>query len=187
MSDENAMPDSVSLPDGYATWLDDLKTHIRSAQQQASVALNAAMIRLYWDIGHEIVVKQEAEGWGSKIVERLAGDLRRAFPGMTGLSRANLMYMRSFARAWPREAIVQWPLDNLSWGHNIELFSKLKSADERLAYAAKAIEHGWSRAVLVHHIGLRTLERSGRAISNFERTLPAETSDLAREIVKDPS
>jgi predicted nuclease of restriction endonuclease-like (RecB) superfamily len=180
------MTDSVSLPDGYATWLNDLKTHIRSAQQQAAVALNAAMIRLYWDIGHEIVVKQEAEGWGSKIVERLASDLRQAFPGMTGFSRANLMYMRSFAAAWTREAIVQRPLDNLSWGHNIELLSKLKNTDERLAYAAAAVEHGWSRAVLVHHISLRTLERSGRAISNFERTLPPATSDLAREIVKDP-
>ncbi|MFI5625156.1 YhcG family protein [Nocardioides sp. NPDC051685] len=180
------MSDSVSLPDGYATWLSDLKTHIRSAQQQASVALNAAMTLLYWEIGHEIVVKQEAEGWGSKIVERLAGDLRRALPGMTGLSRANLMYMRSFAAAWPREAIVQRPLDNLSWGHNIELLSKLKNTEERLAYAAAAVEHGWSRNMLVHHISLRSLERSGRSISNFELTLPPATSDLAREIVKDP-
>ncbi|EGD44383.1 hypothetical protein NBCG_01210 [Nocardioidaceae bacterium Broad-1] len=180
------MTETLSAPDGYATWLNDLKTHIRGAQQQASVALNSAMIQLYWDIGHEILVKQETEGWGSKVVERLAGDLRRAFPGMTGLSRANLMYMRSFAAAWTREAVVQRSLDSLSWGHNIELLSKLKSAEERLAYAAAAAEHGWSRAVLVHHIGLRTLERSGRAISNFERTLPPETSDLAREIVKDP-
>jgi predicted nuclease of restriction endonuclease-like (RecB) superfamily len=74
----------------------------------------------------------------------------------------------------------------LPWGHNLVLLAKLKDRDARLAYAAAALEHGWSRAVLVHHFEARTVERRGRAITNFAERLPRPQSDLARESLKDP-
>ena len=105
---------------------------------------------------------------------------------MTGFSPTNLKYMRMFARAWPRDAIGQQPVDQLPWGHNVLLLIRLKTRDERLAYAQATLKHGWSRAMLDHHIDLRTVERSGKAITNFERQLPKPQSDLARESLKDP-
>ena len=119
-------------------------------------------------------------------MERVAGDLRAAFPNMRGFSRANLMYMRAFAEAWPEPEFVQQPVGQLPWGHNLVLLTKLKSRSARLAYAAAALEHGWSRAVLVHHIEARTVDRQGKALTNFAERLPKAQSDLARESLKDP-
>jgi predicted nuclease of restriction endonuclease-like (RecB) superfamily len=105
---------------------------------------------------------------------------------MKGFSPTNLKYMRMFARAWPRAEIGQQPVDQLPWGHNVLLLTRLKDRDQRLAYAQAALTHGWSRAVLDHHIDLRTVERSGKAVTNFEQRLPKPHSDLARENLKDP-
>ena len=134
----------------------------------------------------DILARQNREGWGSKVIERLAQDLRNAFPEMKGFSRANLMYMRSFAEAWPDAAIVQQAVGQLPWGHNLVLLTKLKTTDLRLAYAQRAIEHGWSRNVLTIHIERRLLEREGQAVSNFTAQLPKPHSDLAHESLKDP-
>lgn len=105
---------------------------------------------------------------------------------MRGFSRTNLDYMRAFAEAWPADAISQQAVGRLPWGHNLLLLHKLKDADERLAYAESALEHGWSRASLEMHIEARSVERTGKAITNFDRTLPAAQTDLAREALKDP-
>ena len=134
----------------------------------------------------QIEARQAAQGWGAKVIERLSQDLRSAFPEMKGFSRANLMYMRAFAAAWPDEKIVQQAVGQLPWGHNLVLLSQLKDPAQRLAYAESAIQHGWSRNVLNIHIETRLLERSGKAVSNFSTTLPAPQSDLARESLKDP-
>ncbi len=91
---------------------------------------------LYWQIGQDILARQNREGWGSKVIERLAQDLRNAFPDMQGFSRANLMYMRSFALAWPESAIVQQAVGQLPWGHNLVLLSKLKTPELRLGLCA---------------------------------------------------
>ena len=141
---------------------------------------------LYWQIGRDILARQGREGWGAKVIERLAQDLRSAFPTMKGFSRANLMYMRAFAEAWPDETIVQQAVGQLPWGHNLVLLTKLKMPERRLAYAQRAIEQGWSRNVLVIHIERRLLEREGKAASNFDLRLPKPASDLARESLKDP-
>jgi len=173
-------------PSGYADWLADLKTRIHSAQQRAALAVNRELVLLYWQIGQDILARQAAQGWGAKVIERLSQDLRSAFPEMKGFSRANLMYMRAFAAAWPDEKIVQQAVGQLPWGHNLVLLSQLKDPAQRLAYAESAIQHGWSRNVLNIHIETRLLERSGKAVSNFSTTLPAPQSDLARESLKDP-
>ena len=176
----------IPAPSGYADWLADLKTRIHTAQQRAALAVNRELVLLYWQIGQDILARQAAQGWGAKVIERLSQDLRSAFPEMKGFSRANLMYMRAFAAAWPDEKIVQQAVGQLPWGHNLVLLSQLKDPAHRLAYAESAIQHGWSRNVLNIHIETRLLERSGKVVSNFSTTLPAPQSDLARESLKDP-
>jgi len=176
----------IEPPSGYAAWLAELKTRIHTAQQRAALAVNRELVLLYWQIGRDILERQAKQGWGAKVIERLAHDLRTAFPDMKGFSRANLMYMRAFAEAWLDAEIVQQAVGQLPWGHNLVLLTKLKDPATRLAYAQRAIQHGWSRNVLNIHIETRLLEREGQAITNFAAQLPAPQSDLARNTLKDP-
>ena len=180
------MPDIVPLPPDYAAWLADLKARIHSAQQRATLAVNRELVRLYWQIGRDILERQQREGWGAKVIERLAQDLRNAFPDMKGFSPRNLKYMRAFAEAWPEEPFVQEVLAQLPWYHQLALLDKLDSADQRRWYAAKAIEHNWSRNVLVMQIESGLLARQGQAVTNFPASLPRPQSDLAHESLKDP-
>ena len=135
---------------------------------------------------HDILQRQAEQGWGARVIDRLAHDLRTAFPDMKGFSPRNLTYMRAFAEAWPEVSIVQQVVAQLPWGHNVVLLDKLSAADERRWYASRSIEHGWSRNVLVMQIETRLRERSGQAQTKFETRLPAPQSDLARESLKDP-
>ncbi len=176
----------TSPPTGYADWLDDLKGRIHTAQQRATLALNRELVLLYWQIGRDILARQANQGWGAKVIERLAHDLRTAFPEIKGFSPRNLKYMRAFAEAWPDEGFVQAVLAQLPWYHQLALLDKLGSPESRRWYAAKAIEHNWSRNILVMQIETRLLERSGKAVTNFEASLPKAQSDLARESLKDP-
>lgn len=141
---------------------------------------------MYWQLGRDILTRQDREGWGSRVIERLARDLHHAFPAMKGFSSRNLKYMRRFAEAWPDFSIVQQLLHKVPWFHVCTLLDKIPDAEERLAYARATVEHGWSRSMLTLHIQQKTVQRSGKALSNFERTLPKPLSDLARETVKDP-
>lgn len=173
-------------PAGYLDWLTDLKARIHAAQQRASLAVNRELVLLYWQIGRDILARQAAQGWGAKVVERLAHDLRSAFPDMKGLSPRNLKYMRAFAQAWPDGEFVQAVLAQLPWYHQLALLDKLDTSDSRRWYAAKAMEHNWSRNVLVMQIEARAMQRSGAAQTNFIASLPRPQSDLARESLKDP-
>jgi predicted nuclease of restriction endonuclease-like (RecB) superfamily len=173
-------------PEGYVDWLGDLKARIHSAQQSAALAVNRELVLLYWQIGRDILARQATQGWGAKVIERLAHDLRTAFPEMKGFSRANLMYMRAFAEAWPTAEVVQQAVGQLPWGHNLVLLTRLKQPAQRLAYAQAAIAHGWSRNVLNIHIETSLLERTGQAVTNFNERLPAPGSDLAKQSLKDP-
>lgn len=176
----------TSEPDGYADWLADLKGRIGAAQQRATLSVNRELVLLYWQIGRDILARQAAQGWGARVIDRLARDLRTAFPEMKGFSPRNLKYMRAFAEAWPEQAMVQEVLAQLPWYHQLALLDKLPGPETRRWYAAQAIEHGWSRNVLVMHIESRLLERSGNAVTNFDQRLPTPHSDLARESLKDP-
>ncbi|MGA1861042.1 PDDEXK nuclease domain-containing protein [Azospirillum sp. 11R-A] len=174
------------LPDGYAEWAESIKARVQAAQTRAALAATRELIVLYWEIGQEILDRQERQGWGAKVIERLAADLRTAFPTMKGFSRTNLLYMRSFAAGWPDREIVPQLAGRLPWGHNRVLLDKVGDADARRWYAAAAIEHGWSRDMLVHRIEHRLRERLGSAPNNFGVTLPSPQSDLARQTFKDP-
>jgi predicted nuclease of restriction endonuclease-like (RecB) superfamily len=179
------MASDLAPPD-YSAWLTDLKVRIHHAQQRATLSVNRELITLYWELGNDILSRQAQQGWGAKVIERLSLDLRAAFPEMKGFSRANLLYMRAFAEAWPDPSIVQQAVGHLPWGHNIVLLTRLKDSELRLAYARQAIEHGWSRNVLNIHIETQRLEREGKAVTNFDLRLPQPQSDLARESLKDP-
>ncbi len=175
-----------SMPPDYADWLAELKTRIHTAQQRAALAVNRELVLLYWQIGRDILQRQAEQGWGAKVIDRLSHDLRLAFPDMKGFSPRNLKYMRAFAEAWPDPEFVQAVLAQLPWYHQLALLDKLPSREARNWYAAQAIEHGWSRNVLVMQIETRLMERQGSAITNFDQRLPAPQSDLARESLKDP-
>jgi predicted nuclease of restriction endonuclease-like (RecB) superfamily len=177
------------LPEDYPEFLAELKTRIAAARTRAALAVNSELIRLYWEIGREILDRERQEGWGAKVIERLAADLRREFPDMTGLSLRNLRYMRAFARVWPlrdSSAIVQQPVAQLPWGHNMVLLDKLDDPAARLWYAAKASENGWSRKLLQAQIASDLRGRHGGALSSFDRALPSPESELVRDAIKDP-
>lgn len=176
----------TASPTGYADWLAELKQRIHAAQQRATLAVNRELVLLYWQIGQDILARQASQGWGSKVVDRLARDLRNAFPDMKGFSPRNLKYMRAFAEAWPDGEFVQAALAQLPWYHQLALLDKLQTAEERQWYAAQALENGWSRNVLVMQIESGLRQRTGAAITNFGQRLPRPQSDLARESLKDP-
>lgn len=176
----------AAVPADYANWLAGIKTRVAAARQRAALAANAELIGLYWQIGRDILQRQSAQGWGSKVIERLAHDLREAFPEMKGFSARNLMYMRDFAEAWPDALIVQQLAAQLPWFHIVTLLTKLPAAEARAWYAEQAITGGWSRATLEVQIRNRLYERQGKAITNFSARLPAPHSELAHETLKDP-
>ena len=224
----------LPAPKTYAPLLADLKARVRAAQVKAAVSVNRELMLLYWHIGREIFGAQKAEGWGAKVVERLAKDLAAEFPEMGGFSPLNLKRMLAFYSAWePLEIVPQpvgqlrgaevggsivsqpvtqlgrakvkqpvteivsqpvtlfddappEPLAFLPWSTNLILLHKLKDPATRLWYARKTLENGWSRTVLTVQIESRLHERSGKAITNFEHTLPPAQSDMAREVLKDP-
>jgi len=200
-----------ALPAGYATLLADLKARVRAAQLRAALSVNRELILLYWDLGKTIVEAQKTKGYGKQVVERLAADLQKEFPGTAGFSPQNVWFMRSFYLAWPampqklpqvvresKNAILSQPvrelatsappapISELPWGHNRLLLTKLETPAIRLWYAHKTIEHGWSRAVLTHHIETQLHKREGKAVTNFQRTLPPPQSNLAEQTLKDP-
>lgn len=181
---------AVSIKD-YAKVLLDIKNQIRQSQVKATLAANKELIKLYWLIGKTIAEKQKTSGWGSNVIERLANDLQKEFPGLGGFSRANIFRMQAFYGAYEKVAqavrqIEDFPIFNIPWGHNIRLLQKLKNNEERIWYAQKAIEFGWSRSVLELQIESNLCHRQGKAVTNFSKTLPAPDSDMAKQSFKDP-
>jgi len=163
---------AVAVPEGYPQLLEQLKTQIRQARIRASRVVNTELLTLYWDLGRAILDRQETEGWGTKVIDRLAVDLRAAFPEMRGLSRSNLKYMRQMASTWPRTAIGQQAVGQLPWGHLTVLLDRLTTQPDRDWYATAAAEHGWSRNVLLHHIKSQLHRRVGAAPSTSPTSCP---------------
>ena len=180
------MTNQLQPPPGYAALLKEIKERVRTAQVRAALAVNRELVLLYWSIGRDILERQRAEGWGAKIVDRLARDLGAEFPGVEGFSPRNLKYMRAFAEAWPEKEFVQQAIAQLPWGHQTRLLDRIKDRPTREWYLKAAVENGWSQNVLVHHILARLHERQGKALTNFSRALPPEGSDLAEQLLKDP-
>ena len=179
-------PNLSEMSDSYLDFIEEVKKEIQ--KQRISVVLNAnsSMICLYWNIGRAILQKQEEEGWGSKVIDRMAKDLKEAFPDMSGFSPRNITYMRKFAECWPDFEIVQQVVAQIPWRTNRMLLDKLNTQEERLWYAHKTIENGWSSNVLELQIQNRLMERAGKSVNNFPVALPPVDSDMADQIFKDP-
>lgn len=179
-------PNLSEMSDNYLQFIEEIKNEIR--RQRVSVVLNAnsSMIYLYWNIGKAILEKQENEGWGAKIIDRMAKDLKDAFPDMSGFSPRNIKYMRKFAECWPDFEIVQRVVAQLPWRTNIKLLDKLNNVESRIWYAYKTLENGWSSTILELQIQSCLMERSGKSVNNFEVALPPMDSDMANQIFKDP-
>ena len=230
----------AALPVDYGPLLAEIKQRVQTARVKAGLAANRELLALYWDIGGLICKAQRKKGYGKQVVERLATDVQRAFPGLGGFSPLNVWRMRAFYLAYidgdeilsqavtelsavansaqSKQAIVQQvgaqlvkpgqsmpasagkklsrvvtessappePFASLPWGHNLLLLHKLADRAARGWYAAKAVEHGWSRNVLALQIESGLHKRQGKAITNFKATLPPTQSDLAQSITKDP-
>jgi predicted nuclease of restriction endonuclease-like (RecB) superfamily len=186
----------------YTSLLQHLKQRITSARQKTLLSVNRELLIVYWEVGHAILQQQNAEGWGAKVIDRLAVDLRTEFPDMRGFSIRNLKYMRAFAQAYPNFVqrasaqiqsdksqsitIVQQLAAQLSWSHHQILLDKLQTREERNFYIRKSVENGWSRNILSQQIESCLHLRQGTAITNFEKTLPPSHSDLAQETFKNP-
>lgn len=175
-----------ALAKEYAATLAELKHRIQEARVRAVIAVNKELSSLYWDIGNAIHQKQQREKWGAKIIENFSSDLKAIFPGMKGLSLTNLKYMVQFAKEYQGSPIGQQPVGQIGWGHNILLLQRLSGIEERLWYANKTIENGWSRNVLLHWLDSDLFHRQGKAISNFHLTLPSPQTDLVQQMTKDP-
>jgi predicted nuclease of restriction endonuclease-like (RecB) superfamily len=206
------MKPALPLPADYADWLTSLKFRIQGARQRALLAANAEQIRLYHDIGREILERQSRQGWGAKVIDQLSSDLRAAFPDMKGLSSRNLKYMKYFAEHCPQRQFVQQyaaqlpPLsigqqsaaqippqptdqqsaDQLPWFHIVTLLTKLDDPSLREWYAQQAIQHSWPRDTLNVQIKNQLHLRQGQAITNFDQRLAPPLAGLATEILKDP-
>ncbi len=176
----------LNLPMDYQSTLADLKQRIASERLRITLSANAAMILLYWDIGQTILTRQDQQGWGAKIIDRLSEDLKEAFPEMNGFSPRNLKYMRKFAEQWPDREIVQRTAAQIPWRSNQLLLDKLNHQETRCWYAQKTAENGWSRDILALQIESRLHERQGKALNNFALTLPPSDSDMAAQVFKDP-
>ena len=183
----NSIKESMNeLPHGYDQVLGELKNRIKKARINAVFSVNRELIILYWEIGNTILSRQNEEGWGSKVIEKLAKDLKNEFPDMDGFSHRNLLHMRAFSIHFPNRENVKQLVSQIPWGHIIKLMQKVKDPTERDWYILKTVEHGWSRAVLIHQIDTDLYHRTDTAVTNFESSLPPIQSDLARKIIKDP-
>lgn len=186
----------------YFSILENLKEKIRLARQKTVLTVNKELLQVYWEIGNTILQQQAAQGWGAKVIDKLAADLKNEFSDMKGFSVRNIKYMRAFAEAYPQfmqqsaaqiqdvekqaVIIVQQAAAQLPWGHHQLLLDKLNTAGEREFYIKKSIENGWSRNVLAVQIESQLHLRQGNAITNFDLTLPKPHSDLAKESIKNP-
>lgn len=188
-----------ALPKGYKEFVARLKNKIKTSQIKAATSVNRELIRLYWDIGKDIVERQEKDGWGSKTIEKIASDLQNEFPGVQGFSPRNVWRMRAFYKAYEEvdeilpQAVAEFAenglplaLESIPWGHNAALLEKLESVKERLWYAKMIVSEGWSRYGLLDAIKTNWYKRYGKAITNFHERLPNPQSKLAHDTLKDP-
>lgn len=178
--------EEIQVSKDYLKTLASLKKQILEIQQKTIKTVNQELIKLYWRIGKTIAIKEKEGGWGAKVIDKLDKDLRAAFPKMKGFSPRNLLYMRQFAVAYPYFEITQQPVAQIPWGHNLLLLTKLRSKTQRIWYAKKTIEFGWSRSALESWIKSDVYNREGKAVTNFSKRLPDPHSKLAQETLKDP-
>jgi predicted nuclease of restriction endonuclease-like (RecB) superfamily len=178
----------------YKQWISALKQQFRQAQLKAVVKVNSELLQFYWQLGKDILARQQGTQWGDGFLTQLSKDLSTEFPEIKGFSKRNLELIRKWRRYWQQVEVAQpaiakqlvSQLVQIPWGHNVVIVSQSKNIEQALYYVASTIENGWSRSVLVHQIESGLYQREGKAITNFADTLPAVQSDLAQQSIKDP-
>jgi len=174
-----------SKPANYPVLLEAIKARIQSAQYEALRSVNKELVGLYWDIGRLITERQQREGWGRSVVERLSEDLRMAFPNTGGFSASNLWRMKGFFETY-RVAPKLAPLvREIAWAHNLLILSRCKDIQEREFYIRMTRKFGWSKNVLSHHIDSQSYEKSLLGQTNFDQALTPALRAQAKLAVKD--
>lgn len=180
---------SIRTDKSYKSWLKELKQSFLQAQLKAATRVNSTLLEFYWQLSSDIVEKQKASLWGEGFLAQLSEDLCREFPDIKGFSKRNLELIRHWVTFWSASSIAKQPVSHLTqipWGHNIAIVRKSQSHEEALFYIRQTRQHGWSRNVLIHHMESGLYQRDGKAITNFEQTLPPVQSDLAQQSLNDP-
>lgn len=172
--------------DSYLQFINEVKEEIQNQRIDIVLNANSSMICLYWKVGKSVLTKQEEEGWGAKVIDKMARDIKEAFPDMSGFSPRNIKYMRQFAESWSDYEFVQRAVAQIPWRTNIVLMTKLKDKEERIWYAHETIQNGWSRDILRMQIDTNLMKRSGNSINNFDVSLPPPDSDMVNQAFKDP-
>jgi predicted nuclease of restriction endonuclease-like (RecB) superfamily len=184
------MTELSPLPADYTALLGEIRQRVRQAQTRAVLAVNAELIRLYWEIGGLIHRRQQQEGWGAGVIPRLARDLHkelpRAYPHLAEGPQPVAQTQTSPEGPQPVALFPPELLLAVPWGHHAELMAKVKEPASRHWYMQAAVQHGWSRSVLLMQIESAAHLRVGRSTSNFAQRLPAPESDLVQQTLKDP-
>ncbi|MBQ6449495.1 DUF1016 family protein [bacterium] len=174
------------MPSGYEHFIQEIISDIKQQKVKTFLNANTDMICLYWRIGKRVLEKQNKEGWGAKVIDRMAVDLKEQFPNSHGFSPRNIKYMRKFAQTYPDIKFVQRVVAQIPWRTNISLMEKLHDQDSRQWYAQKTLENGWSQTILELQIDSRLIDREGKTVNNFAKALPTPDSDLVNYVFKDP-
>ena len=169
----------------YLEFLHEIKSRINDAQTRALKAVNRELVLLYWEMGKRVVEKQRQEQWGDGVIESLACDLQREFPGIKGFSARNIWRMRDLYLSYADHAKLPALLTEIGWTHNLVILEKCKDNLEREFYMRIAQKHAWSYRVLLNNIENQSYEKTLLGQTNFEATLPVSISDKARLVVKD--
>lgn len=197
----------------FAQWVFELKSRIRKSQLKAAIHVNRELMILYWDLGHDICLRQLDAVWGDGFFEQLSRELKTEFPQIKGFSVTNLKYCKQFYKFYSELVEICQQVDNkfqkddhnevvirqqaadelynqlifqIPWFHQVQIFTKCNTVDEALFYVQKTIENGWSRAVLINFIEAGLFHAQGKSLNNFDKFLPDTQSDLAKETLKDP-
>ena len=198
----------IPIDENYKKWLGELSDRFRSSQIKAAVRVNSEMLQFYWSIGRDISQMELSAKYGSGFYKRLSSDLKAIFPESSSFSETNLRYMWRFYELYPQtenlpqlgansenadppQVVANFKYENIifqiPWGHHKVIIDKCRNDRQKaLFYVSKVIENNWSRALLLNFLDTDLYDRQGKAITNFQATLPAIQSDLAQAITKDP-
>ena len=183
----------ITVDSEYKEWIQDVGQRFKRSQIKAAIKVNDEMLRFYWSLGKDISEKGMEAKYGSGFYKMLSKDLTELMPDIRSFSVTNLKYMRYFYETFPDAQNRPQLVDDLDtifmipWGHYRYILNKCRdNQDKALFYVRKTLENGWSRAMLLNFLDTDLYERHGKAITNFDMTLPERDSDLAQEITKDP-